>query len=176
MRILRLGVSVIWTDVDIYWKVHPLSDMLATIRTDQDRRTRSIGKPTEPADIVIQSNAPPAEWADNGLLRINSGFYYVAAGPRSVRAFVAIVEHAGRSELSEQPSFYAVLCGEKGEHVDGERACENPRVPARTLMLSRRVYPNGAMNISEITATSRFFSPFHLLTVGFHGFHVHNIL
>jgi hypothetical protein len=174
LRILRLDVSVLWTDIDIYWKVHPLSDMLAAIQADRDRRTRSNGEPAEPADIAIQSNAPPAEQADNGLRRINSGFYYVVAGPRSVKAFEAIVEHARHSELSEQPSFYAVLCGENGELADGLRACENPRVPARTLMLSRRVYPNGAMDISGITATSRCFSPFHPLAVGFHGFHAHN--
>mmetsp|Transcript_25981 Transcript_25981/g.53991 ORF Transcript_25981/g.53991 Transcript_25981/m.53991 type:complete len:162 (-) Transcript_25981:281-766(-) len=73
----------------------------------------------------------------------------------SVTAFSAIVAHANKSNLSEQPSFYTVLCGDAMEYRVGDQACHNPTVPVRTVLLSRTIFPNGAMNISGITGTSR---------------------
>ena len=132
LRILRLGFNVLWSDIDIYWKINPLPGILHAIDDDQRRRARLTGRPADPADIAIQSNAPPTERADNGLRRINSCFYFVSASPRSLAAFAAIVQHANRSRLSEQPSFYAVLCGPAAEHIDDGRACEYPGLPVRT--------------------------------------------
>lgn len=46
----------------------------------------------EEADISIQSNAPPEEPADNGILRINSGMSpYVVCSPIIIHIFDSAV-------------------------------------------------------------------------------------
>jgi hypothetical protein len=134
LRILEFGYNVVWSDVDIFWRVNPIPGMLAEMRADG-----------MDADIGIQSNAPPAEAAENGHRRINSGFYYAKSNAASVEAFRQIVAHARQSKLSEQPSFYTVLCGDDKQYVQGTRACANTAIPVATRFLSRDVYPNGAM-------------------------------
>jgi len=59
------------------------------------------------------------------------------------KAFSNIVLHAANSTLSEQPSFYAVLCGEKGEYRISNNTCFNGYVS--TKFLSRSLFPNGAI-------------------------------
>jgi beta-arabinofuranosyltransferase len=129
-RILQLGYNVMWSDVDIFWKIDAIPGMLAEM---------------EDFDIGIQSNAPPAEHNDNGRRRINSGFYFVRNSPQSLEAFRQIVEHASATTLSEQPSFYSILCGDDMEYVEGPRDCVNTKIPVKTRLLSRKTYPNGAM-------------------------------
>ncbi len=174
LRVLRLGLGVLWTDVDIYWRVDPLPAILAAIESHRSERrlqskkkdvaqlasprsalqsssglTTVVASPNgdcDSVDIAIQSNAPPGEARANGYRRLNSGFYLAAAGQRTVRAFEAIVAHAASTRLSEQPSFYAVLCGEDSRYADaGGSACDNQDLPARSLVLSREMFPNGAM-------------------------------
>jgi len=94
-------------------------------------------------DIYIQSNAPPNEIADNGLRRINSGFYFAKSSERTITEFRKIVEHAAISSLSEQPSFYSILCGDNGEFRNSDNTCFNGFVS--TKFLSRTLFPNGAM-------------------------------
>ena len=65
------------------------------------------------SDFVVQSNAPSKEPDANGPLRINSGFYRVRSNPATIAAMEQIVMHAASSRLTEQPSFYMVLCGTK---------------------------------------------------------------
>ncbi len=115
LQILRLGYDAIWTDTDIVWYRNPLP-LLAAM----------------PSDLVLQSNAPwPDETAANGPLRINSGFYRARATPLVIAAFEAIVAHARRSSMSEQPSFYIVLCGGKeGINTRGDSGCEYHVDPA----------------------------------------------
>ncbi len=131
LRILELGYNVMWSDVDIFWKVNPMPALFAEMG--------------ERVDIAIQSNAPPEEAAENGKRRINSGFYLAKSNPSVVEAFRQIVDHARQSTLSEQPSFYTVLCGDELEYVAGKAGCMNPVIPVTTHFLSRQVYPNGAM-------------------------------
>ena len=58
----------------------------------------------------------------------------------------AITAHAATTKLSEQPSFYDILCGEKGERlVQGKEECEWHN-GLRTIFLSRAKYPNGAVH------------------------------
>ena len=99
LRILELGYSVLWSDVDIFWKRNPLPELLS-----------SMGD----AHIAIQSNAPPVEAPSNGMRRINSGFYFARHSDATMAAFRQIVAHAQSTTLSEQPSFYTVLCGTEG--------------------------------------------------------------
>ena len=108
LQILRMGYDVIWSDTDIVWYRNPLP-LLAEM----------------PSDLVVQSNAPwPDEPSANGPLRINSGFYRVRSTPATLAAFEAIVGHARSSSMSEQPSFYIVLCGGKdGINAKGENMC-----------------------------------------------------
>lgn len=134
LRILEAGYNVMWSDVDIFWNVNPIPGVLAEMRADGGD-----------ADIGIQSNAPPAEAAENGHRRINSGFYFAKSNAAAVDAFRQIVAHARQSKLSEQPSFYTVLCGDEKQYVRGSRACANTAIPVATRFLSREVYPNGAM-------------------------------
>lgn len=134
LRILELGYNVFWSDVDIFWKVNVVPGVLA-----------EMGEGKGSVDIAIQSNAPPEEEAENGKRRINSGFYLAKSNPQVVEAFRQIVAHARESALSEQPSFYTVLCGDDLEYVQGKSNCVNTAIPVKTLLLSRETYPNGAM-------------------------------
>ena len=79
LRILQLGYDVVWSDVDIFWKINPIPGMLEEMAD---------------MDIGIQSNAPPEERNDNGRRRINSGLYLVKSSPATVQAFQLIVDHA----------------------------------------------------------------------------------
>ncbi|CAI5501533.1 unnamed protein product [Closterium sp. Naga37s-1] len=101
LKVLNAGYSVLWTDVDIVWFTDPLPDLL------------SFG----PGTLPIQSNEPDANLPGTGVRRINSGFYFARADRKTIAAFEAITAHAAATKLSEQPSFYDVLCGEAGELV-----------------------------------------------------------
>lgn len=132
--------QVVWTDSDIVWYQNPLPLLNAMS-----------------SDLVVQSNAPwPDEQAANGPLRINSGFYRARSTPLTLAAFEAIVAHARSSSLSEQPSFYIVLCGGKdGANVRGENSCvfrpshDGAQQPLDGELavdfLPRLQYPNGAV-------------------------------
>lgn len=129
LRVLKAGYSVVWTDVDIVWFADPLPDLM------------SYGQGTFP----IQSNEPNASMPGTGIRRINSGFYFARADAMTVEAFEAITAHAATTKLSEQPSFYDILCGEKGERlIPGKEAC-HWKNGLKTILLSRKLYPNGAV-------------------------------
>ena len=119
-----------WTDVDIVWFTDPLPDLL------------SYG----PGTFPVQSNEPNASMAGTGIRRINSGFYFARSDAVTIEAFEAITAHAAKTKLSEQPSFYDILCGEKGQTVvRGKEEClwHNG---LRTIFLDRTRYPNGAVH------------------------------
>ncbi|CAI5958179.1 unnamed protein product [Closterium sp. NIES-65] len=141
LRVLKAGYSVLWSDVDIVWFSDPLPHLL------------SYG----PGTFPIQSNEPNATLSGTGIRRINSGFYFARADPMTVKGFEAIVAHAAKTQLSEQPSFYDVLCGEKGELLLPESVvdAEGRKVHReecqwsnglRTIFLPRDMYPNGAVH------------------------------
>lgn len=181
LRILKLGYDVVWSDVDIFWKVRKHAAAHTAVRREPPAMSMSVSslgphltlplpvfswtqvnpipgmlEEMGDMDIGIQSNAPPDEAADNGRRRINSGFYYVRSSPSTVEAFEQITDHARRSTLSEQPSFYTILCGDELQYVQGPRDCLNTKIPVKTRLLSRQVYPNGAMTdvIRGVTPTS----------------------
>ena len=138
LAILRMGYDVTWTDTDIAWLQNPIP-LMARMKSD----------------FVVQSNAPSTEPDANGPLRINSGFYRVRSSPETVAAVEQIVLHAAASTLTEQPSFYMVLCGGKeGKYKRGDSECLYPgpagaRQDAPPLLveyLPRDLYPAGAYN------------------------------
>jgi hypothetical protein len=113
------------------------------------------------ADIGIQSDIPEYDPQDVGsnitkLVNLNSGFYYTRSSNVTVRAFEEITKHALQSNLSEQPSFGAILCGEKREYIVKQNQCLNTQIAVKTQVLSRQTYPNGAMtNVTQnVTPTS----------------------
>ena len=137
LQILRMGYDVTWTDTDIVLFADPFPEMAAM-----------------PSDFVVQSNAPSDEAVANGPLRINSGFYRVRSNPVTVRAMEEIVAHAQTSKLTEQPSFYVVLCGGKqGEWTEGPDACVyragDGGKMLRVQFLDRTLYPAGAVHSSR---------------------------
>lgn len=127
LRVLKKGYSVLWSDMDITWFENPLPKLLAM----------------EPNSLIIQSDEPNENFPENSILGANSGFYLARSDEKTIHAFEAIVEHAMRSELTEQPSFYIILCGEKGEKRVGERECLLEEGGLRTVFLSHQQYPNG---------------------------------
>eukprot|EP00049_Salpingoeca_infusionum_P015209 m.292234 g.292234 ORF g.292234 m.292234 type:complete len:734 (-) comp15837_c0_seq5:572-2773(-) len=144
LEILKLGYDVTWTDTDIVWFDNPLPKM---------QKMES--------DFVVQSNAPyPEEALPNGPLRINSGFYRVRSTPLTIDAMEKIVSHAAASSMTEQPSFYIILCGgREGTTVVGDNKCHyrsetlkasnspGSEHPAKSVLevefLNRKHYPNG---------------------------------
>lgn len=74
---------------------------------------------------------------DNELRRINSGFYFAHSNEKMIRAFELITEHAAKSNGSEQPSFYHVLCGPEGEFRVGRSHCNNTEIDVEVKFLSR---------------------------------------
>jgi beta-arabinofuranosyltransferase len=130
LTILKKGYSVLWTDMDIVWMRDPTRSLL------------NYG----PGVFAVQGNAPTKSEPPNGHLRINSGFYLARAEPATIQAFEKITEHAKRSNESEQPSFYIVLCGDKGQYRVGDHACLEPTTGLTTKFLPLDKYPNGAYN------------------------------
>jgi hypothetical protein len=129
LRVLQAGYTVLFSDSDVLWFTNPLPALKA----------RGLNNTL----LLVQSNEPVASQPANGLSRINSGFYFAAASPATLAAFAAIVAHAAASSVSEQPSFYDVLCGVGGKYRLGEDACQMPDAGVRTEFLDRDAYPNG---------------------------------
>eukprot|EP00271_Cylindrocystis_brebissonii_P020647 TRINITY_DN692_c0_g1_i1.p1 TRINITY_DN692_c0_g1~~TRINITY_DN692_c0_g1_i1.p1 ORF type:complete len:802 (+),score=72.91 TRINITY_DN692_c0_g1_i1:430-2835(+) len=130
LKLLQAGYSVLWTDVDIVWFKDPLKELM------------SFG----PGTLPIQSNEPNVTLPGTGIRRINSGFYFARSDKMTIDAFVAITDHASKTKLSEQPSFYDILCGVKGElRVPNKPECKWSN-GLRTVFLSRAFYPNGAVH------------------------------
>jgi hypothetical protein len=130
LKILKQGYNVLWSDADIVW----FKDQTKTLLD----RIEASPKPK----FYIQSNEPDMNKDSNGIRRINSGYYLVKSSNESIKWFQNIVDHAANTSLTEQPSFYDVLCGVKGEFKTGPDTCE--REGFETELLDRRIYPNGA--------------------------------
>lgn len=127
LRVLRLGYHAIFSDLDIIWFKDVTDDLL------------SFG----PGTFPIQSNEPDLNLPANGMRRINSGFYLARSEPSVIQALTAIVRHAFKTSVSEQPSFFDVLCGSKGNHRVGDNECNWKGL--QVIFLDRRFYPNGAV-------------------------------
>ncbi|CAI0390436.1 unnamed protein product [Linum tenue] len=61
-----------------------------------------------------------------------------------VAAIEKVVNHASTSTLSEQPSFYDMLCGEGGSNRISDDRCLEPETNITVHFLDRNLFPNGA--------------------------------
>lgn len=140
LNILKKGYHVLWTDVDVVWMKNPIAELI-----------NSYGAGV----LAVQGNAPTRSEPANGSLRINSGFYLARSDNKTIDAFESITRHANVSNKSEQPSFYVVLCGAKGEFRVGDTACVEPATGLRTEFLPMRQYANGAfLNSTNVADTN----------------------
>ncbi|KAL5203199.1 hypothetical protein ABZP36_014151 [Zizania latifolia] len=128
LKILRLGYNVLLSDVDVYWFHNPVPFL------------HSLG----PATFAAQSDEFNGTGPVNLPRRLNSGFYYARSDDATITAMEMIVKHATNSGLSEQPSFYDVLCGEDGANRIGGDKCLEPNTNLVVVFLSRDLFPNGA--------------------------------
>lgn len=128
LQILKLGYNVLMSDVDVYWFKNPLPVL------------HSYG----PAMLVAQSDEYNETVPINLPRRLNSGFYFVRSDPASIAGLERVVKHASTSNLSEQPSFYDVLCGEGGVNRVGDDRCLEPVTNLTVVFLDRDSFPNGA--------------------------------
>uniref|UniRef100_A0A3Q7GF67 Nucleotide-diphospho-sugar transferase domain-containing protein n=1 Tax=Solanum lycopersicum TaxID=4081 RepID=A0A3Q7GF67_SOLLC len=128
LEILKLGYNVLMSDVDIYWFKNPLPLL------------SSFG----PAVLVAQSDEYKLTGPINLPRRLNSGFYYAHSDAMTIAALEKVVEHAANSNLSEQPSFYDMLCGEGGYNRIDDSRCLEPHTNLTVQFLDRDLFPNGA--------------------------------
>lgn len=126
LRVLRKGYSVLWSDIDIVWFENPLKELL------------QLG----PGTLPIQSDEPNEAMPENNIRGANSGFYLARSEETTIKAFEAIVGHAMGTRMTEQPSFYDVLCGENGERRVGTTECKMEN-GLRVIFLSHVRFPNG---------------------------------
>lgn len=129
LRFLEYGVNVIWTDCDIIYFKNPILHIWEDYGEN---------------DLVIQTNAPDNENA-NGKRRLNSGFYLAKSNARTIKGFKNVIKYASKSKMSEQPCFYDVLCGKKGELSVGDDECHY-KDGMKIKLLDRHKYPNGLTN------------------------------
>ncbi|KAK4538776.1 hypothetical protein CDCA_CDCA20G4801 [Cyanidium caldarium] len=143
LQVLRRGYHVLWSDVDVVW-FRDARRLLAGQQTDPDIADLAGRRrpPSSTSTLYVQSNEPAAHLPANGVRRANSGFYWVPSSTATVAAFERIVAQAARSPLTEQPSFYDVLCGATGEHRLGDSHCLDAVL--HTRFLDREQYPHGA--------------------------------
>lgn len=143
LRFLELGINILWCDVDIILFKNPLYH----IPTSKNN------------DIFIQSNAPDDE-PSTSRRRLNSGFYYVKSNHRTIHTFQKIITYAKHSRMSEQPCFYDVLCGKKGQYVTYDEGCNYPingTTHVNVFVLNRSSFANGrTKGYWDDNDTSRF--------------------
>lgn len=133
LKVLRLGYSVIFSDVDVVWIQNPVPHLLEYN-----------------SDFVIQSDRAHHN-KDTALnYNINSGFYLVRSSKRAVTALQAIVKYASAIRRSEQKAFNYVLCGAfKDNHAGpgirvGANECSYRSIGATAKLLSLEMFPNGS--------------------------------
>ncbi|KAG0478362.1 hypothetical protein HPP92_013081 [Vanilla planifolia] len=127
-QILKLGYNVLLSDVDVYWFNNPLPLL------------QSFG----PSVLVVQSDEYNETGPINLPRRSNSGFYFSRSDPPTISAMEKVVKHASTSSLSEQPSFYDVMCGEGGSTRVDDNHCLEPDTNLTIHFLDRNLFPNGA--------------------------------
>ncbi|CAI5471355.1 unnamed protein product [Closterium sp. Yama58-4] len=155
VHVLRLGYSVLWSDVHAVWFANPLPHLL------------SLG----PNVLAVQSAETNRNRAANGARSIGGGLMFAHADRPTLEALEAVAAYAaavraeaqadsaagtegggessarGRAEgveVEEHRSAYDVLCGERGELKVGRDECRWGK-HLRVLFLDRQHFPNGAV-------------------------------
>ncbi|CAN6346206.1 unnamed protein product [Urochloa humidicola] len=129
LEILKLGYNVLLSDVDVYWFHNPVPFLYSLLG---------------PATFGAQSD----EYSDTGPInlprRLNSGFYFACSDNATITVMQMIVKHATNSGLSEQPSFYDVMCGKNGTNRISDDRCLEPNTNLTVVFLNRDLFPSGA--------------------------------
>ncbi|KAI5019517.1 hypothetical protein ZWY2020_044405 [Hordeum vulgare] len=128
LEIIRMGYNVLLSDVDVYWFRNPVQFLY------------SLG----PATFAAQSDEHNETGPINMPRRLNSGFYYARSDSATITTMEMVVKHAAKSNSSEQPSFYDVLCGKEGVNRLGDDRCLEPSTNLTVVFLDRDMFPNGA--------------------------------
>ncbi|RYR18196.1 hypothetical protein Ahy_B03g062824 isoform C [Arachis hypogaea] len=128
LKILKLGYNVLLSDVDTYWFKNPIPLL------------QSFG----PAVLAAQSDEFNKKGPINLPRRLNSGFYYAHSDGQTIAAMEKVVRHAQTSSLSEQPSFYDMLCGTGGSNRVDDNRCVESETNMTVYFLDRDLFPNGA--------------------------------
>lgn len=143
LAVLRLGVSVVFTDVDVGWTVDPLKALTFSLAARDVLHIQSNApyvdggtERTAPNGAVVAHEGDPL-----GVERLNSGLYVAPHSPRMEEAFVHIVRRALASPLSEQPAFFHALCSHERNATAG--TCTGGVVDVRTL--DRLEFRHGAV-------------------------------
>lgn len=133
LKVLRLGYSVVFSDVDVVWVRDPIPELL---RHD--------------FDFVMQSDRSHKDQDTALNYNLNSGFYLVRSSIRSVTALKAIVKYAEAIRRSEQKAFNYVLCGAFKDHHAGPgirvgaQKCTYRKGGATVIALPLEAFPNGS--------------------------------
>jgi hypothetical protein len=161
LQVLNAGYSVVWSDVDITWFVHPFDAM--------------AGYMSNPTKFAFQSNSPyvanpgaaavphdsvgPVKTQDptDGQWGLNSGLFIVANSKLGRSAFEEIADHVSTTKSTEQQSFNTILCGRYPSERSSssciyrpERHLHFPRdAQAPVESLDRFSFPNGAVLVGE---------------------------
>ncbi|RLN29607.1 beta-arabinofuranosyltransferase RAY1 [Panicum miliaceum] len=128
LEILKLGYNVLLSDVDVYWFDNPMPFLY------------SLG----PTTFGAQSDEYNETGPINLPRRLNSGFYFARSDNATITVMQMIVKHAADSGLSEQPSFYDVMCGKNGINRVSDDKCLEPYTNLTVVFLNRDLFPNGA--------------------------------
>ncbi|PXF41964.1 Beta-arabinofuranosyltransferase RAY1 [Gracilariopsis chorda] len=134
-EVLRAGINVIYTDLDIIWCKDPVSHLLKYVNNT--------------VDIAIQNDAS----RDSGKRNLNSGFYFARTSPRILRFYKTLLKYAFENEgINDQKSFIRIACTVAGPGKDlpfqsvreGEvRVCRWDKL-VTLFALPLSLYPNGA--------------------------------
>lgn len=133
LRLLTLGYSVLFSDVDVVWVTNPIPRMLEASTHFVLQSDRSSVLPDAPLNY-----------------NFNSGLYLARAAPQTIIALRAIIKYAYAIRRSEQKAFNYVLCGAFKEHHAGpgsrvgatECIYSNAGTTAQALPLE--AFPNGS--------------------------------
>ncbi|KAL6620525.1 hypothetical protein ACP70R_035664 [Stipagrostis hirtigluma subsp. patula] len=128
LEILRLGYNVLLSDVDVYWFHNPIPFLYSL-------GTATFGAQSDEYNETGPINLPR---------RLNSGFYFAHSDDATITAMEMVVQHATNSSLSEQPSFYDVLCGENGTNRISDDKCLELNTNLTVVFMNRDLFPNGA--------------------------------
>lgn len=155
LTILKKGYSVVWSDVDITWFVHPfdaLADhMKANALTIQSNAPYVFNPNQRSQPHVSVKNVKSDDPA--GFRRLNSGLYVAPSNPLVISAFQHIVEHAFKSKLTEQPSFDQILCNQelsdRGYDSCTYRSSLFTKEGLLVRVLDRFAFPSGSVLVGE---------------------------
>lgn len=149
LKVLRLGYSVVFSDVDVVWVRDPIPHLVA-----------------HPFDFVMQSDRNHNDRDAALNYNLNSGFYLARASSRSVMALRAIVKYAVVIRRSEQKAFNYVLCGAFKDHHAGPgtrvgaQECTYRKGGATVIALPLDDFPNGSNDAIWLNRSTPFINAY----------------